>query len=138
MNKATKAALYNVLLFPGWGQIYLKRYKKGIAIIIAIIAGALSILWSIVQTTTAFLKISPFRKNAVNFDVIVKTAIYSIKHTNRSYLILMLSLILLLWISSIIDAYTIGKKQQSISPVLDNTDSGVTTDADPQSTSPEN
>jgi len=132
MNKATKAALYNVLLFPGWGQLYLKRYKKGIAIIIAIIAGAVSILWSIVQTTIAFLKISPFRKNAVNFDAVVKTVIYSIKHTSRSYLILMLFLILLLWISSIIDAYTIGKKQQSISPAPDNTDTGVTTDADPQ------
>ena len=131
MNKATKAALYNVLLFPGWGQIYLKSYKKGIAIIIAIIAGALSILWSIVQTTTAFLKISPFRKNAVNFDVIVKTAIYSIKHTNRSYLILMLSLVLLLWISSIVDAYTIGNKQQSISPEPDNTDSNSDTDISP-------
>ena len=133
MNKATKAALYNVLLFPGWGQIYLKRYKKGTAIIIAIIAGALSILWSIVQTTTAFLKISPFRKNAVNFDVIVKTAIYSIKHTNRSYLVLMLSLVLLLWISSIVDAYTIGKKQQLISPVPDNTDSNSDTDISPVS-----
>src|SRR5208283_1067080 len=133
MNKATKAALYNVLLFPGWGQIYLKRYKKGIAIIIAVIAGALSILWSIVQTTTAYLKISPFRKNAVNFDAILKTAVYSIKHTNRFYLILMLSLILLLWISSIADAYTIGKKQQSISPVLDNTDSNSDTDISPVS-----
>jgi hypothetical protein len=131
MNKATKAALYNVLLFPGWGQIYLKRYKKGIAIIIAIIAGALSILWSIVQTTTAFLKTSPFRKNAINFDAIVKTAIYSIKHANRSHLILMLFLILLLWISSIVDAYSIGKKQQSISPVLDNTDSNSDTDISP-------
>ncbi|MGA9111970.1 MAG: DUF5683 domain-containing protein [Smithella sp.] len=131
MNKATKAALYNLLLFPGWGQIYLKKYKKGIAIIIAIIAGALSILWSIVQTTMAFLKISPFRKNAVNFDAIVKTAIYSIKHTNRSYLILMLSLVLLLWISSIVDAYTIEKKQQSISPEPDNTDSKSDTDISP-------
>ena len=133
MNKATKAALYNVLLFPGWGQLYLKRYKKGIAIIIAIIAGSVSILWSIVQTTIAFLKISPFRKNAVNFDAVVKTAIYSIKHTSRSYLILMLSLILLLWISSTIDAYTIGKKQQSIPPSPDNTDSNSDTDISPVS-----
>ncbi|MFZ1037685.1 MAG: DUF5683 domain-containing protein [Smithella sp.] len=133
MNKATKAALYNVLLFPGWGQIYLKSYKKGTAIIIAIIAGALSILWSIVQTTTAFLKISPFRKNAVNFDVIVKTTIYSIKHTNRSYLVLMLSLVLLLWISSIVDAYTIGNKQQLISPEPDHTDSNSDTDISPVS-----
>ncbi|NTW06617.1 MAG: hypothetical protein HGA29_02110 [Syntrophaceae bacterium] len=29
MNPATKAALYNALLFPGWGHIYLKKYKIG-------------------------------------------------------------------------------------------------------------
>ncbi|HUN55542.1 MAG TPA: DUF5683 domain-containing protein [Smithella sp.] len=133
MNLAAKAALYNVLLFPGWGQIYLKMYKKGIAIMIAVIAGAISILWSIVQTTTAFLKISPFRKNAVNFNAVVKTAIYSIKHVNRSYLMLMLSLILLLWILSVVDAYNLGKKQQSIPAAPDKTDSNSDTDSSPVS-----
>jgi hypothetical protein len=39
MNLAIKGALYNALIFPGWGQIYLKNYKKGIFIIIAIVAG---------------------------------------------------------------------------------------------------
>ncbi|MGP8152689.1 MAG: DUF5683 domain-containing protein [Smithella sp.] len=127
MNLATKAALFNALLFPGWGQIYLKSYKRGLSIIIAVVAGTLSILLSVVQTTIAFLKISPFKKNAVTFDTIVKMAIYSIKKLNFSYFILILFLIILIWILSIIDAYMIGKKQQSVSPGLDETDTDTNT-----------
>ena len=110
MNKATKAALFNILLFPGWGQIYLKQYKKGILIIAAVMAGILSILWSVVQTTIAILKIAPFKKGTVTFEAVVKLAIDAIKALNLSYLFLILFFMILLWIFSIIDAYQSGKK----------------------------
>ena len=56
MNPAIKAALFSALLFPGWGQIYLKKYKKGILIIIPITAGVLSILWAIVQVNNSYFE----------------------------------------------------------------------------------
>ena len=65
MNIAMKAALFNALLFPGWGEIYLKKYKRGILIIIATAAGILSILWSIIQTTIKILRFAPFKKGTV-------------------------------------------------------------------------
>lgn len=111
MNAATKAALFNALLFPGWGQIYLKNYKKGISIIIAIIAGVISILRSVTQATVDILKISPFKKGTITLTSIVQLAINSIKAIDRYYLFLILSSMILLWIFSIIDAYQIGKKQ---------------------------
>jgi TM2 domain-containing membrane protein YozV len=111
MNIATKAALFNALLFPGWGQIYLKKYKKGILIIIAIIAGVSSILWSVVQTTKNILKIAPFKKGTVTFSAVVQLAMDSIKALNLSYLFLILLSMILLWIFSIIDAYISGKKE---------------------------
>ena len=110
MNLATKAALFNALIFPGWGQIYLRNYKKGIFIIIASLAGVVSILLSVLQTTIAILKIAPFKKETVTFIVVVQTAINAIKALNLSYLFLILLSMLLLWIFSIIDAYTSGKK----------------------------
>jgi TM2 domain-containing membrane protein YozV len=128
MNLAKKAALLNLILFPGWGQIYLKRYKKGIAIIIAVTAGALSILWSIVQTTIYILRIFPFKKGTVTFEAVVKLTINSIKATNTAYLLSILFFIIMLWIFSIIDAYSTGKKEMEI----------ITIAADQQSTSPEN
>ena len=126
MNLATKAALFNTLLFPGWGQIYLKKYKKGISIIIATIAGVLSIIWSVIQTTINILKIAPFKKGTVTFSAIIQLAINAIKALNLFYLFLILFFMILLWIISIIDAYISGEKEMA----------KVTT-ADQQSTSPQ-
>jgi hypothetical protein len=113
MNLATKAALFNTLLFPGWGQIYLNKYKKGISMIIATIAGVLSIIWSVIQTTINILKIAPFKKGTVTFIAVVQLAINAIKALNLSYLFLILLSMILLWIFSIIDAYMLGKKEMA-------------------------
>ena len=111
MNLATKAALFNALLFPGWGQIYLKKYKKGILIIIAITAGIISILWSVAQATINILKIAPIKKGTVTLSVVVQLAIDAVKALNLFYLYLILFFMILLWILSIIDAYISGKKE---------------------------
>ena len=126
MNIATKAAYFNALLFPGWGQIYLKKYAKGILIIMAISAGIISILWSVAQATIKILKIAPIKKGTVTLGVVVQLAIDAVKALDLSYILLILLSTILLWIFSIIDAYTVGKKemakastlsdQQSISP----------------------
>lgn len=113
MNLAKKAVLYNTLLFPGWGQIYLKSYKKGVAIIITVIAAILSILFSIIQTTIAFLKISPFRKGTVTFESVVKVTVNSLKELKAYYVSYLLLFLLCLWLFSIIDAYTTGKKEMT-------------------------
>ena len=127
MNLATKAALFNALLFPGWGQIYLRNYKKGILIIIATVAGVVSILLFVIQTTIAILKIAPFKKGTVNFSAVIQLAIDAIKALNLSYLFLILFSMILLWIFSIIDAYISGKKEMAKANI----------DADQQSTSPQ-
>jgi len=111
MKTATKAALFNILLFPGWGQIYLKKYKKGVLIISAVMAGILSILWSVIQNTRDILKIAPFKKGTVTLSAVVQLAVDSIKALSCFHLSLILFFMLLLWIFSIIDAYQSGKKE---------------------------
>ena len=117
MNLATRAALFNALLFPGWGQIYLKKYKRGILIITGVVIGILSILWLIVQSTINILKIAPLKKGTVTFGAVLQLAINAIKTLNF-YLFLILFFMFLLWIISIIDAYLIGKKeiQNTVAP----------------------
>jgi hypothetical protein len=91
----------------------LRNYKKGILIIIASLAGIVSILLSVVQTTIAILKIAPFKKGTVTFIAVIQLAIDAIKALNVSYLLLILLFMILLWIFSIIDAYLTGKKEMA-------------------------
>lgn len=120
MNLATKAALYNALLFPGWGHIYLKKYKGGIVFIVTILAGTLSLCWSIAQVALTILRAKPFKKGAVDINTVFNLSTETIKAiTERggatsNYILLILSFIIFLWLFSIIDAYRIGKKQMQI------------------------
>jgi TM2 domain-containing membrane protein YozV len=110
MNPATKAALFSALLFPGWGQIYLKKYKRGILIILPVAVGMLSITWAIVQVAITVLKAAPFKKGKVDFNAIVNLTISSVKALDFYYFLFIFLLIIFFWVFSIIDAYLLGKK----------------------------
>ena len=120
MNLATKAALYNILLFPGWGHIYLKKYKRGIVIIVTILAGMLSLCWSIAQVALTILRTKPFKKGTVDINAVFNLSTETIKAiteqrvTPPDSILLILSFIVLLWLFSIIDAYQLGKKQMQL------------------------
>ena len=113
MNLTTRAILFNALLLPGWGEIYLKKYKRGILIIIATAAGILSVLWSIIQTTIKILRFAPFKKGTVTVSAVFQLAIDSIKAMDLSYLLLIIFSMIFLWIISIVDAYLLGKEEMT-------------------------
>jgi len=117
MKLATKAALFSALLFPGWGQLYLKKYKRGIFFILLVLVGILSICFSVVQVAINVLKAAPVHKDAVNFGTVIKLATDSLKALDVSYLSLISLGIILLWVLSIVDAYLLGKKQMQ-EPIL--------------------
>ncbi len=113
MNPAIKAALFSALLLPGWGQIYLKKYKRGIMIILPVTAGILSICWAIVQVAITIIKAAPFKKGAVDFNIVINLTISSVKALDLYYLLFIFLLITFFWAFSIIDAYILGKKAMS-------------------------
>ncbi|MEN6423039.1 MAG: hypothetical protein ABFD76_13940 [Smithella sp.] len=113
MNMATKAALFNALLFPGWGEIYLKKYKRGLLIIIAVMMGIISILWSFIQKSMVILKFTSFKKGTVTFSAVVQLAMDTVRSLNLRYLLFVFLTMILLWIVSIFDAYFLGKKEMA-------------------------
>jgi hypothetical protein len=110
MESARKAALFSAFLFPGWGQIYLKKYKRGIAIIIPVLAGTLSICWSVIQVAIGVIESAPFKKGTVGIYAVFKLSWLSIKAIDLKYISLVLLLIASLWIFSIVDAIFLAKK----------------------------
>lgn len=115
MNPATKAALFNALLFPGWGHLYLKEYKRGILILIPFLAGVSWICWVVIQLALGVLKAAPFKKGTVDIAAIVKLSMDSLQAINSERFTVILLFIVFLWIFSIVDAYRIGKKRIVIS-----------------------
>lgn len=112
MKLATKKALLSALIFPGCGQISLKQYKRGIAIIIPFFAAALSIFWSVVQSAIGVIESSPFKKGTVSISAVIDISLFSLQAIIMSrYFVLLLTIIVSTWIFSIVDAYLLAKKQ---------------------------
>jgi TM2 domain-containing membrane protein YozV len=121
MDYATKAALFSAFLFPGWGQIYLKRYKRGITIIVPVLSGVLSISWSVIQVALNIIESAPFKKGTVSVSAIIKLSINSIQALDIKHVSLILLMIISLWLFSIFDAFLLAKKQiQKDTSVSDN------------------
>lgn len=125
MNRARKAALFNALLFPGWGQIYLKNYKKGILIVAGMTIGMVSFVWTLLSQTVAILRAEPLAKGTVGLESILHLAVKALRALSLSYILSLGLLLILLWALSVIDAYLTGEKKDS-----------PTTFADQQSASP--
>ena len=113
MNKATKAALFSALLFPGWGQFYLKRYKRGLVFIMPVLIGTLALVWAIVQVGITIIKAAPFKKETVQLANVIQVTVDALKTIDFSYFLFVLCLIAALWVLSIIDAYLLGKKMMT-------------------------
>ena len=114
MNEAVKAAIFSAFLFPGWGQVYLKNYKRGIAIIMPVLFCIISLCWIIIRVVTNVIKATPLKKGTIDMQAILKIAADSLKVLNSRYIVFILLPIFVLWIISIIDAYFLGKKQMQI------------------------
>jgi TM2 domain-containing membrane protein YozV len=113
MDKATKAALFSALLFPGWGQFYLKRYKRGLIFIMPVLIGTLALVWAIVQVGITIIKAAPFKKETVQLANVIQVTVDALKTIDFSYFLFILCLIAALWVLSIIDAYLLGKKMMT-------------------------
>lgn len=122
MDTATKAALFNALLFPGWGQFYLKRYKRGLVFLLPVLFGMIVLAWTVVHVGANIIKAAPFKKGTVQLTQVIDVTLKALKTVDLRYFLLMLLLIALLWLLSIIDAYQLGKKM--IPPAEHDTDEG--------------
>ncbi len=122
MDTATKAALFNALLFPGWGQFYLKRYKRGLVFLLPVLFGMIVLAWTVVHVGSNIIKAAPFKKGTVQLTQVIDVTLKALKTIDLRYFLFMLLLIALLWLLSIIDAYQIGKKMMP--PAEHGTDRG--------------
>ncbi|HPD55622.1 MAG TPA: hypothetical protein P5294_00665 [Smithellaceae bacterium] len=113
-NPAVKAALLSGLLFPGAGQIFLKKYYRGAIFIIWSLAFVFLLISHVVFTGKDILNSSLLSDtSSAKYNFLLLTA-EIIKSLDLNYVVLIFLMIFILWIISIIDAYFSGKKDSLI------------------------
>ncbi len=110
MNQATKAALLSALLFPGWGQMYLKAYVRGLVFIIPAVLGSALMAYSVILAGFGALTSVARQKELTFAEAIASLILQAFQTINYRMFFLLLALLLMLWVLSIIDAYQLGKK----------------------------
>lgn len=111
MKKSTKAALLSALVFPGVGNIYLKRYISG-----AVIAGAaLLALYALISNAVhrALEIVDKLQRGEIQPDMAVITEMLSKQPAGTEAILINFAtaVLILSWIIGIVDAYRVGRFQ---------------------------
>ncbi len=111
MTKSLKAALLSTFIYPGSGQLYLKRYPMAIVFMsIATIAGYF-IISSI--TKQAFQIVERIQSGEISPDITtIMSLVTEQANTGDSQLSNATIIIVLVWVVSIVHAYLIGRVQE--------------------------
>ena len=111
MNNAFKAALLSGLILPGLGQVVLKYYKRGIALMVTVFVGmAVIVVIAVQQALTIFEKIAS-EGGIMDMNTISSAATQATLSSSSLIIKSLLLFIMICWIFSVIDAYRIGKKK---------------------------
>jgi hypothetical protein len=110
MNNALKGALWSALIWPGLGQVVLKRYKRGVAIALGVGVILTVIVVKAAQLALAILDKVDLQGGAIDIGAISDAAARVSADSGGSGFNLISILMLVLWIIGIVDAYRIGRK----------------------------
>jgi len=111
MNNSLKAALLSGLVLPGLGQVALKYYKRGAALMGAFTATVTAILMIAVQQASTILEKIDLESGAIDINTISNAASQA-STTSESHMLKLLSwLLIFCWAIGVVDAYRIGRKK---------------------------
>jgi hypothetical protein len=108
MRSPIKAALLSALVFPGLGQIYLKRYAPGVVFIVLTIAAMVFLVWRSVMMATRVL--DAIGQGSATFDF--QRGLAAPQGDDSTLSIATSFLLLCCWVLSVVHAYMAGKAAQ--------------------------
>ena len=96
-------------MFPGLGQIYLKRYTRGLAILLPVLLCLGIIIGTVVASALESLKAIESGGGIADMETVSNLARIDSVHSgiNLNFILLF---VLCCWLFSVVDAYRIGKK----------------------------
>jgi TM2 domain-containing membrane protein YozV len=111
MKHAIKGGLLSGLIFPGLGQVVLKRYGRGVVIILAVLVSLFVAVVTAVQHALVILEKIQSRGGEISMKTISDAATRASSTSVSLIFNLALLMIIFCWIFGIIDAYRIGRKK---------------------------
>ena len=111
MKTAIKAALLSALVFPGVGQMYLKRYVRGLIPMVLTLTGLG--VWIAQATVGALQELEKMQSQGglVDLNAVANRAVAS-SASGDWYSPLIVPMIVVCWLFSVIDAYMLGKGKE--------------------------
>jgi hypothetical protein len=110
MSNALKGALWSGLIWPGLGQVVLKRYKRGFAIVLAVGVLLTVIMVKATQLTLAIVDKIEAQGGPIDLTTISNATAQVSAGTGGPGFNLLSLLMIALWIIAVIDAYRIGRQ----------------------------
>jgi hypothetical protein len=110
MNNSLKGAFLSGLIFPGLGQVVLKHYKRGAAIMLTVLVSLSIVVVKAVQHALAILEKIESEGGAISMSTISDAATQASTISGSLTFNLALLLVILCWIIGVVDAYRIEKK----------------------------
>ena len=113
MTQALKGALLSGLVLPGLGQVALKHYKRGIALMLIILVALFVLVAQATHQALTILERIEVEGGVLDLSTISNAATQASTNTSTTIFTIALFLILSCWIIGTIDAYRLGKKKDS-------------------------
>ena len=111
---AYKAVLLSALVFPGLGQLVMKRYKTGIAIIAIVTVCLLAIISIALERAKTILEQLQIQGMAVDLNAVTQAAHQATATADNSGFTLSLWFIIVSWVYSVVDAWRASKRQKAL------------------------
>ncbi len=110
MTKALRAALLSGLVFPGAGQMYLKRYKSGLLYLVIAMGALVAMILPPVRLALTILDQLAPKGGTLDMAAISRASAEVSAVLNSAVFQLGLWVLVACWAVATIDAYRIGKR----------------------------
>jgi hypothetical protein len=109
MNNAIRGALLSGLVFPGLGQLVLRRYRRGAVIMLAVMISLFLVIGQALQYARDILEKIELHGDIIDITAITDAATREVARSGGGMLNLYMMFIVFCWVAGTVDAYRIGK-----------------------------
>ncbi|MCP3953777.1 MAG: hypothetical protein GY697_16395 [Desulfobacterales bacterium] len=110
MKNAIKGMLLSGLVLPGLGQVILKSYKRGIALMLLVLIAFITIVVSAARQAIVVLEKVESQGGGVDMESISQAATQAAVTADHLLYNIALLAVIVCWLVGMVDAYTTGKK----------------------------